>query len=398
VTVGRPRLLAAGLGVVLIGIVVWQVGHASGVSVPTLQAATHERITDIAAGTGTGTETPWTATLLDSVGDPTATPVRTPSVALATRTPLPPAPRTAAPTQTDRPWQQDPAFLRDKLEGRVVLDAQGEVVILSSLPGPRDYPSTRSLDTSWTGLIQEPPRVGTDDHGKPYTDWNYSLFCGAGAGTVVLYYWKATRKVVTTTAGTFTEPVNVGTNRYASTYWGSQSAGGYGRGMVMYMAEVEWPTIDQGLSWWKRPGLMNWDARPPSTDVPNLIDAVNWEASGRTRLNYFYVAVPASKLTPQDLLAHVHTDISMGVPVVVAARTSNNQVSLPFWRVKPTKSAVNHFITIVGYDDNAGTYTVIDTCGVSCSDSNTRSGVSTVSQATLYALILAESDDDGIMW
>ena len=381
------------VGVVLVGVVAWQVANAAGGASP--QTATSDRATDMAAATPTLALAEFSP---DHVADLTAGPDPTASASPGTPSPFPSAPGTASPIDTDRPWQQDPIFLRDKSDGRVAIDAKGEVVIIDRLPATFDYPSAGSLDTSWTGKIQEPPSAGTDDRGKPYTDNNYSLFCGAGAGAVVMYYWPASNKMVTTTADTFTEPVNLGTNRYASTYWASEDAGGYGRGMVMYLAEVEWPMVDRGASWWKRPGLMNWGAQPPSTDVPNLIDAINWEASGRTRLNYFYVAVPASKLTAATLLDHVHADISMGVPVVAAARTSNGKVALPYWRVKPIKSAVNHFVTIVGYNDSAGTYSVMDTCGTTCNDANARSGVSIISQATLYQLIAAESDDDGIMW
>jgi hypothetical protein len=247
-------------------------------------------------------------------------------------------------------------------------------------------------------LIQEPPRTGKDDKGLAYTDYNYSLFCGAGTAAVVLYYWPESRNAVMTKAGTFVEPVNLGANRYARTYWKAQSPGGYARGMIAYLAEVEWPTPDQGLSWWSRPGLMNWSARPPSTNVENLEDGINWEASGRSRLNYFYVIVRASQLTPVALREHIHADISMGVPGVIAARTSDGTNALPNWNVKPTRSAVNHFVTVVGYNDTAGTYAVMDTCGATCNDRNVRAGVRNISQAALFSLIKAESDDDGIMW
>jgi hypothetical protein len=278
------------------------------------------------------------------------------------------------------------------------VDPQGRVSILTAAPVPPAYAAALSLDTSWSGLIQEPPRAGYDDNGVSYTDFNYALFCGAGTGAVVLYYWPASSAAVTTKSGSFAEPVNLGTSHYSSTYWKAQDGGGYARGMILYLAEVEWPALDAGLSWWSKPGLMNWSAHPPSTDVANLIDAINWEASGRTRLDYFYAAVPASQLTAVALLDHVHADISMGVPVVVAARTSDGKSSLPFWNVKTVRSAVNHFVTVVGYDDTAGTYAVMDTCGVACNDQNARGGVRSISQAALFALIAAESDNDGIMW
>jgi hypothetical protein len=280
----------------------------------------------------------------------------------------------------------------------VVRDSAGRVVILPTAPAPRTYPVSAQLDTRWTGLMQEPPRIGVDDKGVAYTDYNYSLFCGAGTAAVVLYYWPATKTAVTTKAGSFQEPVNLGTNRFAKTYWTATGAGGYGRGMIAYLAESLWPAPDRNQYWWPNPGLMMWAAHPPSTNVQNLVDGINWEASSGTRLNYFYVIVFASDLTAPALLDHVHADISMGVPVVIAARTSDGTNSLPFWTVKSTKSAVNHFVTVVGYDDAAKTYTVMDTCGKTCNDRNMRSGVRTMSQAALFSLIQAESDNDGIMW
>jgi hypothetical protein len=284
-----------------------------------------------------------------------------------------------------------------KADGRVIVDVSGKVVILDAVPPPTVYPAAAALNTTWSGLIQEPPTSGKDDKGKSYSDKNYGLLCGPGTAAVVLYYWPATRGTVTTKSGTFLEPVNVGSGRYASTYWKAVDAGGNARGMIMYMAEVEWPTPDKGLSWWPKPGLLKWTAHP-STNRENLVDALNWEASGRARLNYFYVIVPASKLTAAALLDHVHADINMGVPVVIAARTSDGTRSLPFWRVKSTKSAGNHFVTVVGYDDKAGTYSVMDTCGLTCNNRNLRAGVRNMSQAALFSLIRAESDDDGIIW
>jgi hypothetical protein len=296
----------------------------------------------------------------------------------------------------NHPWVVDPALLQAKNEGRVAI-VSGRVVILASAPPTPTYPTAASLPTSWSGLIQEPPKSGRDDKNVPYTDYNYVLFCGPGTAAVVLYYWPATRGAVTTKSGYFVEPVDVGANRYARTYWKAQDAGGYGRGMIMYLAEVEWPAPDRGVSWWANPGIMRWSSHP-STNIENLVDGLNWEASGGTRLNYFYVVVRTYDLSAAALLDHVHSDINAGVPVVVAARTSDGVHSLPFWKVKSKRSAGNHFVTIVGYDDAAATYKVMDTCGVTCNDRNVRAGVKAMSQSALFSLIVAESDNDGIMW
>jgi hypothetical protein len=327
---------------------------------------------------------------------PTLGPTESLSIALPSPTAL--GSPSAPPKPTDHPWQPDPILVQAKVEGRVTIDADGRAVVLDAAPPNPSYPTAAALDTHWSGLIQEPPRTGKDDKGLAYIDYNYSLFCGAGTATVVLYYWPASRNAVTTKAGSFAEPVNIGANRYAKTYWNAEGAGGYGRGMIAYLAELEWPTPDQDLSWWPRPGLMNWSASPPSTNVENLLDGINWEASGRSRLDYFYVIVRASQLTEATLRDHIHADVAMGVPVVIAARTSDGTNALPYWNVKPTKSAVNHFVTVVGYDDPAGTYAVMDTCGTTCNDRNVRAGVRNISRAALFSLIQAESDDDGIIW
>jgi hypothetical protein len=192
--------------------------------------------------------------------------------------------------------------------------------------------------------------------------------------------------------------VNLGTNRYATTTWTATGSGGNARGMIMYLAEVQWPAPDKGKAWWPRPGMMNWSTRSPSTDIWDLADGLNWEASGHASVDYFYSIVSASDLTAAALRDHVHSDINAGVPLVIAARTANGSVSLPDWKVTSTRSAVNHYVTLVGYDDDAGTYTVMDTCGAGCNNRGVRGGVGQIGQAALFALIQAESDNDGIVW
>lgn len=380
-----PRVALALVGVALAAVLVWQVPGAMSGPVAT-PGATPPAI-------ALGSPPPTTQTTAPPTDTPTATPLSTP-------TPHPTAPPTNPPIipVAGASWQPDYVLDQAKDEGRVVRDSAGHVAILAAAPAPRDYPVSARLDTRWTGLIQEPPRIGVDDKGAPYTDYNYSLFCGAGTAAVVLYYWPATKSAVTTKAGSFQEPVDLGTNRFAKTNWKATDAGGYGRGMILYLAESMWPTPDRNQYWWPQPGLMMWAAHPPSTNVQNLVDGINWEASGGTRLNYFYVIVFASDLTAAALLNHIHADIAMGVPVVIAARTSDGKNSLPFWSLKSTRSAVNHFVTVVGYDDAAKTYSVMDTCGTTCNDRNLRAGVRTMSQAGLFSLIQAESDNDGIMW
>ena len=399
--------------VVLSALVLWQVAVGfNGLAAPPTAAAT---ATQAAVAIETAFPTASDSPAATSSGSPAATQSATPTASPST-TPMPtatarptarPTPRptpspTARPSPSQTPtstqtWQQDPQFLQAKAEGRVTVDSSGRAVVLAKAPSTPVYPEAIALDTKWSGRIQEPPKTGKDDNGRAYTDTNYAQFCGPGSASVVLYYWPDSFQAVTTKAGTFTEPVDLGKGRYASTYWRAQDPTGYARGMIMYLADAEWPTPDRGMPWWPRPGVMRWSSRP-STHVENLIDAINWEASGQSRLDYFYVIVKASQLTAPALLDHVHSDIDMGVPVVLAVRTSDGKVSLPDWRVRSRKSAVNHFVTIVGYDDASGTYSVMDTCGLSCNDREVAGGVRNISQTSVFSLVKAESDDDGIMW
>ncbi len=389
-----PRGLVAVACALLVGALLWEVPQAlqGSAQSPSVAASTPSGIAFDSASavlSPAPTNQPAGSRNTPKTGPtPSATALATPR-ATATNPPTIP--------QAGASWQPDPVLVGAKLDGMVTISA-GRAVILGAAPLPKAYPAAAALNTSWTGLIQEPPRTGKDDKGIAYTDYNYALFCGAGAAAVVLYYWPTARGAVTTKLGYFVEPVNLGTNRYARTYWTARDAGGYGRGMIMYLAEDLWPVPDRNQSWWSRPGLMNWSAHPPSTDVQNLVDGINWQASGGSRLNYFYVIVPASQLTAAALRHDIQADIALGVPVVIAARTSDGTNSLPFWRVKPAKSAVNHFVTVVGYDDTAGTYEVMDTCGTTCNDRNVRAGVGTIRQSALFSLIQAESDDDGIIW
>ncbi len=357
------------------------------------------------AGVAVASGSPSPVRSVDATGTVTAEPSHRPrpSSPPPGRPRRPPhAPPTPGPTPRPTPgasWVQDSSFIAAKMAGRVGRDSQGRAVVLAQAP-ELTFPTSAGLDTSWSGLIQEPPRTGTDDRGVAYTDYNYSSFCGAGAAAVTLYYWPGSTAAVTTKAGSFTEPVDWASPYHATTYWKATGPNGYGRGMIMYLSEVAWPAPDKGAPWWQKPGIVDWTTRPglAATNVANLTDAVNWEASGGSKLDYFYVAVAADRLSAADLRTFVHIDIHYGVPVIIAARTSDGTYALPYWNVKSTSRAVNHFVTIVGYDDAAGTYSVMDTCGPTCNDKNARAGVKTMSQAALFALIAAESDNDGVIW
>ncbi len=391
-----PSMAAGLLAAALIGglatVLVLQVAAGPAGSSAAPGAPGSSRATQVAVASGA-----------DSPTQPAATGGSSPDTGstASVRPTAPPTP-TLKPTSSPSPtpgasWQQDSSFVSAKMAGRVGRSSGGAAVVLVAAPS-LTFPAAASLVTSWTGLIQEPPRTGTDDRGVAYTDYNYSSLCGPGAAAVTLYYWPASAAAVTSKAGSFTEPAAWPAPYHATTYWKATGPNGYGRGMIMYLSEVAWPAPDKGREWWKLPGLLDWTTRPAATNVANLADGINWEASGGTKLDYFYVAVPAAKLSQANLQAFVRSDIHYGVPVVVAARTSDGTSALPFWNVKSTARAVNHFVTIVGYDDAVGTYSIMDTCGPTCNDKNVRGGVRSMSQAALFALIMAESDGDGVIW
>lgn len=95
-------------------------------------------------------------------------------------------------------------------------------------------------------------------------------------------------------------------------------------------------------------------------------DALNWEASGENTsnwTNYFYIVNWKSSYTTESSLesafhSTVVTDISYSyVPVIVEIPAK--VAYLPNW---PNGNGVYHFVTIVGYNDNTGQYTYVDTC------------------------------------
>ncbi len=285
------------------------------------------------------------------------------------------------------------------------MDASGKATVLATAPlAALAAPVSKILDTTVIKKIWEPKGSGaTDNNGKAYTDLNYWNLCAPGGVAVALYCWSASRSLVTGIAGdSYTEPNTAyqtysSGNWYATTFWWGSDSVSNGRGLIMYLAYVLKPT---GRTW-AYGGIFDWSKLPNQvgygTPQNRVVDALNWEASGRTSLSYFYVWVKASALTSDGFHYRVVTDIStQGVPVLVAARTSNGTQHLPQWSASGSK--VNHTVAVVGYDDTAKTYSVMDTCGPGCNSSGLSVGVRTISQSALWTLVLAETDDDGIIW
>ena len=296
---------------------------------------------------------------------------------------------------------QDQAFVIAKEQGRVRVHPDGRVEILSTAPAVT-YPSSVQLDTTWTGKVWEPQGSGTDDASKSYTDNNYWNFCGPGATAVALWYWPNGKTFDTGIAtAAYSEP-NPALAIHASTTWAKADSVSNGRGAIMYLAENELPTPDKSL--WTWPGVIDWTSSYPNdgTPVDRIRDALNWEISGRTTISPSsggpYIWTPyTSSLTQSALHADVLRDLASqpGVPLIANVATSSGRYHLPSWG---KRGSVNHSITIVGYDDAKGTYTYIDTCGPGCNNSGAPAGVYTVSQQTLWALLGAETDHDGIIW
>lgn len=293
---------------------------------------------------------------------------------------------------------QDQAFVIAKEQGRVRVHPDGRVEILSTAPVVT-YPSGVQLDTTtWTGKVWEPQGSGKDDSGAPYTDNNYWNFCGPGATAVTLWYWPAGGTFDTGIAtAAYTEP-NPALATHATTTWAATDTASNGRGAIMYLAENERPAPDASL--WTWPGVIDWTSSYPNdgTPVNRIRDALNWEISGHASVSAPYVWKQyTSALTQGVLLNDVQLDVAgpNAVPLVANVATSSGRYHLPNWG---KRGSVNHSITIVGYDDSKGTYTYIDTCGPGCNNSGSPAGVYTVSQQTLWVLLGAETDHDGIIW
>jgi len=299
--------------------------------------------------------------------------------------------------------RQDPAFVIAKEQGRVRVHPDGRVEILATAPAV-SYSSSVQLDTlTWTGKVWEPQGSGTDDAGISYTDNNYWNFCGPGATAVALWYWTNGYIFDTGIApAAYTEPItNPPLSIKATTTWNATDSVSKGRGAIMYLAENELPTPDVGV--WSYKGVIDWTSSYPNdgTPVNRILDALNWEISGEkssitTSVTgpYAWLSYTAS-LTQSALHTYVLGDLASLHPLVANVATSSGRYNLQNWG---KRGSVNHSITIVGYDDAKGTYTYIDTCGPGCNNSGAPAGVYHVSQQTLWVLLGAETDHDGIIF
>jgi hypothetical protein len=239
-------------------------------------------------------------------------------------------------------------------------------------------PSAATLNTSVVSKIVEPPGSGNDDKGNSYTDKNYWNFCAPGAVTAALSTF--TSAVTSWPAGYFREPHGP----FAiSTYWASSdSVSGYstvGRAYLMHIALQSKPPN------FTYAGLASFSTYPTTgSSLSDSRDVLNWEASGHASgwSSFFYEIVGAGSLASSTLHNDIKRDISGGHALVAAVNTAY----LPNW-----SRSLMHSIAIVGYDDAAGTYKYIDTCGIRCNGSSAskNGGVWSISQSKLHSAIVS---------
>ncbi len=251
------------------------------------------------------------------------------------------------------------------------------------------YPTTYLLDTQTVVNTLEPPKVGKDVSGTSYTDPNMSKLCGAGAAANALAFWNA--DILHETQATYVDPSNG-----VTTTWNGQ----HNRAYIAYLA---WHA---GIPGQRHAGMM--DTHNPSAGVTlyGMRDALNWEASGHAQASwrsYFYTISQWDQSSAVDFHHKVEDDLATThVPVVVEV----NARLLPNW--SPNGSMIKHFITIVGYDDVAGTYQYTDSCGKSTGcGSHSDGGLLTIGQEQLWAAITAvpvntshayDGGDGGFVW
>lgn len=218
-----------------------------------------------------------------------------------------------------------------------------------------------------------PNTSANDDTGHAYGgssgDKSFFDLCGPGATVVTLAYWP--NMPITMSDTNVLDP----TANVTSSWTGNRY-----RGYMLYLA---WQVQPPG---WTSPGLMD-TAHYQSfgTTLQAIRDGLNWEISGHdesTWANRYYTLTWWSGQTAQTLHSQVVADVYFNnVPMVAEV----NAQLLPTWN---TTRSINHFITIIGYNDSTKTYYYTDTCASSTScGSSFDGGVHTISQSQLWNAI-----------
>jgi hypothetical protein len=265
------------------------------------------------------------------------------------------------------------------------IEAEGNsFAALASTPSAK----TLSLDSyawgTWEPSNGYYPNQGagtssTDDAGTTYYNHNFFNMCGPGAADIALDFWPAPPNLAYNYAE---DPsYNAYTGSRHITYWNGYKMRGY-------MTRLAWDILPPT---WPNYGMMD-TAHYPSYGVTHysMAEALNWKASGHNSnrwQSYFYViAWWDQNNNPAIFHNHVVSDIAnSNVPVVAGV----NATLLPNWTGQT--GMVKHYITVVGYDDNAGTYAYTDTCAKSTNcnglGSNFDGQVKYVSQSVMWNAI-----------
>ncbi len=302
-----------------------------------------------------------------------------------------------APAPVTAPTRQDPSWVAAKLAFMVrrptssgSTGTQAAIITPPACAAACAYvPAAYVLDTSVVQNTLEPAKVGVDAAGHAYADHNMSKLCGPGAVANALYFWG--KGPSTARPATYVDTANG-----VATYWTTD----HNRA---YLLSLAWEALIPG---WPHAGLM--DTHDPSFGVTlyGMRDGLNWEASNHDTgawHTYFYTLVWWNQSSAGQFHLQVQDDIANAhVPVVAEVRAR----LLPNWA--PQGNTINHFITVVGYDDIKGIYYYTDTCGHSTGcGSLYDAGVQTVPQAQLWAAISAipvntgtdsTAGDGGYVW
>ncbi len=271
---------------------------------------------------------------------------------------------------------QDSAWVKLKLAHQIrTVGKSAPTTVATPFVAPIEA-AAAVLPVGYTNIISEPPPTGKDAAGRSYTDYYFWYLCGPGATNVVMDYWPTVNNR-SIGGHNYSDP-------YTTTYWNDNNLRAY----TMYIADQVYPP------WYTSPGEMTYGAYPyGDTTFDDLRDALNWEASGHntsTWSTYFYAVVGASSLNLNSLRSDVMSDIYYsGRPLVVSV----NDAYLPSWNHGTT----SHFVTVVGYDNNKGTFTYVETCTpASCGTKGT--GWYTISQQQLENGIQDDNGNGGIVW
>jgi hypothetical protein len=334
---------------------------------------------------------------------------------IGTATPLPGDTSTGKPTT-----KQDPAWLAKKRAHMVVSglrpnQPKGTKANPHTLLQPysaASAPAALTLNTTYTTNVREPsdgdqPNFGcnvstgvcgahTDDNGNAYgystgyCQYGYYCdmvrLCGPGASDVALWYWPAPANGMNTYATDWAPNFAHGLPAVSTTWHGVDVDNVYR--MRGYMAYLAWQTLVPGYA----SGMQDTDYFPSAgTTLWKIERTLNWEASGNNTSNwngYFYIHEWWNQNTQAMFQDDVVTDISVSsVPVVAEVDASK----LPNWA--GAVGPINHFITIIGYDNNQHLYTYTDTCGhmTACNgaSANKDTGVYTIDQTKLWNAITA---------